>query len=440
MSDNSELALWEPVLPDKIPASASSASEITKYARQLSSRDIRAIVSAFEHEDYEMMAGFVWQKSLAALKKQVAGLGMDFVGEMLGRQDISATSSPLTAISDFEAISLAEDLGMTNSTEALRLRQGLQLVTHFSALDDRESEEEQMNREDAVSILRACVQSILSLPRIEVAVKFAEFRKALETKTFAASDSEIKTLLASPYFFKRTTLSIVLALLKSADGAQLEHATGNLNVLIPVLWNELRKPEKWQTGQAYAEVYAAGKKMAATGLRQALLAVKGFDFVPETLRSDTFSAAAAKLLAAHDALNNFYNEPEPMRILASLGTSIPKPAFPIAMSAVLTVVIGNPWGVSNAAQSDAEALLAGLRKEQWEYYLNECLPSDRRVAENVGYYNKPALRWIALVTRYSLQSLHVQRKKVHELISAATPGNVLGVMAAGKTLAAAIRA
>lgn len=74
-----------------------------------------AIVNAIENESYEMVATFVWTKAAAVLKKQVATLGMEFVGEMLGRPDLNEDSDPATSIADNEAISLAEDLGMISS-------------------------------------------------------------------------------------------------------------------------------------------------------------------------------------------------------------------------------------------------------------------------------------------------------------------------------------
>src|SRR5205823_7709859 len=131
-----------------------------------------------------------------------------------------------------------------------------------------------------------------------------------------------ENLKAAPYFFQRTVLSVLLALMKTAEGAQLDHSVANINTALPLIWDQLRKPERWQTGKTYAEVHAQGRKTATAGLRKALMRVRGFDFVPENLRSNTFSRAAEKVLQAHEAFNNFHNEPARMRALASLGTAI----------------------------------------------------------------------------------------------------------------------
>jgi len=75
-------------------------------------------------------------------------------------------------------------------------------------------------------------------------------------------------------------------------GATLEHTLANINVLVPAIWHNLRDSGRWQIGHCYAEAYSDGKTTVVGGLKSALLKVKGFDYVPENLRSDTFVKAA----------------------------------------------------------------------------------------------------------------------------------------------------
>jgi len=92
-------------------------------------------------------------------------------------------------------------------------------------------------------------------------------------------------------------------------------------------------------------------------------------------------------------MNNFYNEQEPMSHLADLGTAIPKPAFAKCLEATIAVWLGNYWGNSWAAEARAERILKSLRPEQWEYYINECLPRDRTVLDKLITSDKPINRW-----------------------------------------------
>lgn len=390
-----------------IPA-RSTPEEIVAFAKpQLSSRDMKSIVSGLESCSYEMVSTFVWTKASSVLKKQIASLGMEFVGEMLGRQDLDEDSDP-AALADHEALSLAEDLGIISSTQGIRLKHALELVSHFTRLEQDVAESEEMAEEEALMLLKTCISSILSKPTFETAIRFADFRKALGKRTLKADDGDVVAIVDSPYFFIRTTLSILLSLVKGAKGATQEHAVGNVSTLVPLLWPKLREPEKWQIGQAYAEVNAEGNREASAGLKHALLKVQGFDFVPESLRSNTFTETAARVLAAHFGFNNFYTEQEPMAILASLGTAIPKPAFAKCMEATLAVWLGNAWGHSYAAVSYSLKVFESLRSEQWEYYFNECLRRDRTILDKMQD-DRPISRWIDLARKFAFDELSLRK-------------------------------
>lgn len=407
---------WGPSGAIAIPTS-STPTEIVEFAKpQLSKRDMKSIVQAFENESYEMAATFVWTKASIVLKRQVASLGMDFVGEMLGRPDLDEDSDPATSLADNEAISLAEDLGIITGTQGLRLKHALELVVHFTRLEQPDAEEERMEVEEATMLLKTCIASILGKPSFEAAVRFADFRRALADRTLKSSDTDVLAILGSPYFFIRTTLSVLLSLVKSGKGAALEHAVGNLTLLLPMLWPKLREPEKWQVGQAYAEVNSEGNRVASAGLKNALLKVHGFDFVPESLRSHTFTEAAARVLATHFAFNNFVNEELPMAALANLGTAIPRPAFGKCMEATLAVWLGNRWGYSFAAQPSATRVLNMLRTEQWEYYLNECLRRDRTILDMLASDDKPTARWMELSNKYGFNKLDLRDVPIRRLV------------------------
>ena len=85
------LVVWEAIQPVDL-ASTATPTEIAAKARALSARDVRSITTAFQSESYEMVSTFVWTRAITSLKKQIASLGMEFVGQMLGRPDINDDS------------------------------------------------------------------------------------------------------------------------------------------------------------------------------------------------------------------------------------------------------------------------------------------------------------------------------------------------------------
>ncbi len=408
-----------------------------QYAHQLTTREKKQIVEALDTGNYEMGALFLWQKTMTGLKEQLGSLGMDFVGELLDRNDITADSAATQVLTDYDAVRLAEELGMFSTTQAMRLRNVLQMVAHFSGSSAKEEEDEdrQMVQEEALLCLRTCVQSVLGHEheRLAGALEFANFRRELEERTFSVDDQEVQHLLESPYFFRRTTLRVLLALAKTVQGAQLEHVLANTNVIVPSFWPGLRKPDRWLVGRAYADVHAEGRKTAATGLRKALLKVQGFDYVPEDLRSRTFLNAAAELQNVHFSSNNFYNEPAAIRALASLGTVIPAPALAQCLTAILCVYLGNHYGISRAAQPTAQAMLSNLGELRWKYYLDECLPGDEILLEKLMDANI-AERWNILVREYQLSTIDVKDAQVRRVVTNAAKGKAALVVKAAEGL------
>lgn len=411
------LTLWQPENGELLPATAKTPAEISNYAAQLSPRDKKQIVAAFDGGHFEMGVNFLWGKTLNALKKELSTVGVGLLGEMLGRQDVEEDDDVDDILTSRDAIRLAEELGIVSATDALRLRHTHELVSHFSQMDFNDSSMEEIDETEALASLKACIKSVLGRPKVEVAKKFVDFREALEGEAITQDSQYIDLLSGSPYFFKKLTVSVLMNAAKKNIGANLEHTLANVNVLIPAIWKELRDTEKWQIGHAYAEAFADGRTTTVGGLKSALLKVKGFDYVPENLRSDTFVKAAEAILRAHDGMNNFYNESAPVNNLAKLGTTIPTPALHACMTALLSVVLGNYYGVAWSAEAEASRILAKITKDRWTFYVNNALPSDTRILSKLSE-DKPRANWIKVASKYDFGDMQIKNKSVGSLIKA----------------------
>lgn len=409
------LAVWQPQSKELVPASANTPALVADCAKQLGAKDKHQIVTAFQAGHYEIALNHLWGKTITALKKELSTVGVGLLGEMLGRTDIDEEDDVDDILTSKDAIRLAEELGIVNSTDALRLRHTYELITHFSQLETEQSDTENIDPAEAMAALKSCVRGVLGRPKIEVAKKFVEFRNALEGQTLSEGDHRVEMLKSSPYFFYKLTVSVLLNAARKNIGANLEHTLANINVLIPAMWPSLRDSERWQIGHSYAEAYSDGKTTVVGGIKSALLKVRGFDYVPENLRSDTFVKAAEAILRAHEGLNNFYNEPAPVKQLHKLGTTIPTPAVPACMTALLSIVLGNKYGTAWAAQADANDLLKRMTADRWQYYFNNVLPSDIRILGKL-LDSKPQANWTSLLNNLGVVDLDVKPKNVSQLL------------------------
>lgn len=432
MSDKNEIVLWDEPVTSIVPVNLSKPSEIAEFAKQLTIREKNQVVKAYKDGSYELATTFVWGRAMASLKRELGALGITFLAEMLGRTDIREDDSVLDAITEKEAIKLAAELGVISRTEAMRLRHSQELVSHFSQRDPCE-DEESMEKTEAVNVLLNCVKSVLAKPRIQVATRFAEYRNQLETDTFEPNDPRCDTLISSPYFFQRLTIAVLLAGIRSHTGAKLEHCLSNLNLLLPLVWNKLREAERWQIGNTYAAVYADGLQKQTSGLKQALLKVKGFDYVPENLRSQTFIKAAEAIIRAHEGNNNFYNEEAPTMMLEKLGSVIPSPALGPCITALLCVRLGNYYGVSWTAKPHAQRLLKKLSSDRWKYYFDNILRGEIRILEKLLESN-PRSQWLSFVEELSLSEIAFGSIPIKKLLEASVEKNERRIISTVETL------
>ncbi len=387
--------VWAGPTGTLIPTSCSEPQEIVLYANGLNDKQKADIARAFEHGAYDMGAEYTWRRAMVRLKSTLKTLGMSFIGEMLNDDDIDEYSNIDIVLNDYSAINLAEQLGAINSTGALKLRHALEVISHYLS-DEAEKNNEELSKIDAAALVGSCVKYVLGETDISIAIEFSELRNRLYTETLTLADPQIEQLLDSPPFYIKTVVSVLLSGIKNEQGAAQEHAVGNLGVLIQPIWSHIPEKDKWQIGNAYRDATAAGDISATKGLKNALLKVKGFDYVPENLRSSTFKKAAKSLIDAHFAMNNFYTEAPLVANLSKLGSSIPAPAFIDCVQAYLCIYLGNSYGTSNAAFPTAKAELLKIPEDRWRYYFDKVLSTDEIILAKL-FSDKPKERFKTLV-------------------------------------------
>jgi hypothetical protein len=392
---SSREVVWSSPSGVDIPPTASQATDLIVYAAGLTTRQQSQITSALKDSAFDMAAEYVWRRAMSKLRGSLTGLGTKFIGEMLGNEDLDEYSNLETAITDFDTIQLAENLGVVSPNGSLKLRHSLETLTHFiggSAAKDGE----QFSGQEAQEVIYACVKYVLGAPEVDVSLEFSAFREKLLGSTLPPSDPQIEMLLSSPYFYLRTILSILLTAIKQEGGAKQENALANLNSLVEAQgWEKLSERERWSVGSLYKDVTAKGDSVAAKGLRTALSKVRGFDYVPENLRSNTFKKAAKALLDTHFSMNNFYSEPAAVRALASLGSTIPSPALVECLQAYLSVYLGNSYGHTWAATPVVLEELEKVTNDRWLYYFDKALDDDEIILGKLTN-SKPAERFIEL--------------------------------------------
>lgn len=400
MPEEMAITPWNSNAGAIIPTNVREVTDLLPYNKRLFQGEINQLEKALSNDLYSMAIEFTWLRTVNILREKVMSFGDEFVLEMLGRTSNDAVNS----ITESDIVRLATDLGIINETAKMRFLQIIELIAHFSS---RKVRDEEMSYPDALMSMSSCMKHVLALEDEGFQIQYNNFRDKLKEQRLHDFDETVTILELSPYFYKRTTVRTLLNLLRNSKGAEQEIVYNNMLVIIPKIWSELLSDDRYSLGVAYAESVNFSQEELTKALKAVLLKVKGFDYVPEDLRSRSFIEAANRLFSMHHSIDNFYKEPAAAKALLSMGTSIPKPALGPVMTAVITCKVGNSYGYSWDAQSALDGILDSVNEERWRHYFNSTFLADEEILYKlIMNSSKIDVRFTELVNKYKLHELN----------------------------------
>lgn len=433
MNNTNAIALWNSPNGVDMPVEVSEIQDLSNYIKTLSPREVQKIVSAFNSGLYDMATEYSWIRTLNILRDKVFSFGKEFVLEMLGRSD-SDVDSNQDFLSEVDIINLAADLGFINKTAKMHFLYYSEMIKHYSSRDV----DEEMDKTIAEGCIKNCIKYVLAFTDDGFEFSFNNFREKLKLGYIKNDEQLTFTLINSPYFYKRTTVRTLLNLSKSTQGGENENVLANMVFLIPSIWGDLLSDDRYPVGFSYSEAVSDGNVRLVKALKSVLLKVKGFDYVPENLRSRTFIDAANELLRVHFGANNFYNEPSAAKNLLSLGTSIPIPALGICITATLACKLGNYYNISYDAQEYLDEILKGITPDRWEYYFDQVLPVNETILLKLQDAN-PAEKWVEVINQFKLDKIDCKIQLIEKLIKSGKNNKIEQVKSIAKDLYDKIR-
>lgn len=418
MNEEKSLTLWNSNSGVTLPKNIITFKELVPYNKRLYPRELIQIEKAFDNDLYDMSIEYTWTRTVNIIKEKVMSFGQEFVLEMLGRSD----NDSISTLSETEIIRLATDLGIINETAKIRFLHIIELITHFSS---RKIFDDEISRLDALNHIQICMKYVLGFEEDGFQISYNNFRDRLKQESLDEYDEIVQTLIISPYFYKRTITRTLLNLLKISKGAEIENVYNNMLVIIPEIWENLLSDDRYDVGVYYAEAVNHSNEKLVKALKAVLLKVRGFDYVPEDLRSRSFIEVAKRLLDLHHGFDNFYKEPAAAKSLQAMGTSIPKPALGSCMTAVLASKLGNHFGRSDEAQAPLDNILDHLNEERWKYYFDATFLADEEILYKLTSNSSKINRnWAVLVNNYKLYELKgLNNTQINKLLTASKDKN-----------------
>ncbi|MEA3315284.1 MAG: hypothetical protein U9Q30_05455 [Campylobacterota bacterium] len=381
---------------------------LSNYFKALNINETKKIVNAFELGMYDMGLEYAWSRAMKVLDNRLENFGLDFIAEMTDRESLST----LEQLSNTEKIELAFELGMINTTAKMLLVQANETLNHFISRDIAGNDEE-IEPIKALGIVLDITKYILGNEIETSSIEFKDFRDKLKETIYQYSDNQINILKNSPYFYIKTTIRTILSLIKSAykenNISELSKVLNNANIFIVSLWEQIFIEDKKLIGTTYAQAISDGHKETVKTFSTILDAVQGYDFVPETTRSNTYKKIAREFSIVHFGMNNFYNEPIYAKKLNSMGTVIPDFALQECLKAVIISIIGNQYGRSDNAQEYNFKILDKVTTEQWKQFFSKLIIQDQTILERLTYSTSSMLEnWFKIINQYITDDFNIK--------------------------------
>jgi len=396
----------------------SSLYELTETKQTvvcLSVKEQARIVESFNAKFYDMSAEYIWSRTMNFLRDKISIYGNDFIADMLGYNNFSSVKD----ISEDFIIDLSADIGFINQTARIKLKNISTLLYHLQRREAVEIENEELTKSDALNIISTCIDYVLGADFESNFVPYVDMRRDLQSKLLSEDSPLLTSLANSPYFYIRTITHTMINLASDEKNPMLDVSLQNTVMVLKTVWSKLEENERWYIGITYSQAVSAGNAKLTKALRTVLNSNKGFDYVPESTKSDTYRRTARHLLAKHNEFDNFYNETEIANLLANMGTSIPRAAVFECLTAVLICRLGNSYGISIGAKEYLDAVLDSTSKENWAYFLNQMATNGELLYE-LAYVNRNngvLGEWSRIVIKYNLDKL-ILTEKVNSLIQA----------------------
>lgn len=384
----------------------------------LSDKEQAKVAKTFNDKYYDMSAEYIWNRSMNFLRDKMSVYGNEFIADMLGYNNFSSVKD----ISEEFIIDLSADIGYINQTARIKLKGISELLYHLQTRQAVEIESEELTKTDALNVIASCIDYVLGESSDSMFIPYVNMRTDLQSKLLGEDSPLLSSLVNSPYFYIRTITRTMINLASDEKNPTLDVTLQNTILVLKALWVRLDENERWFIGISYSQAVSAGNSQLTKAIRTVLNSTKGFDYVPESTKSDTYRKTARHLLAKHNEFNNFYSETEIANLLANMGTSIPKAAIIECLTAVLICRLGNSYGISNGAQSHLDSILDTISNENWAYFLNE-LATNSELLYELAYVNRNngVLQiWSQLILKYNLHRLILNEKPITDFIKASS--------------------
>jgi hypothetical protein len=310
---------------------------------------------------FDAALNFMWDETVVNLRTKVARFDLQYFYDSVvtdpQRRSKLKDEADLVKIEEWELIRGCHLTGILSDIGFKHLDYIRDMRNWASAAHPNQNE---LTGFQLISWLETCIREVIAKDPEGPAIEVKRFLNSIRNTALSANDAQ--HINAGMEYLPTDIVKSLLRTLfgmYTAENAAVQ-VKANIRLVAQKCWGLAPDDAKYDCGFRYATYAANGEVERRAAANEFLAVVDGLPYLPGDTLTLEISEKVNDLYRAHNAFNNFYNEPAHARALASYISSAGQVPDAVRNGYVKTVVmakIGNGYGVSGAAEPYYDSLI-----------------------------------------------------------------------------------
>ncbi|WP_036876362.1 hypothetical protein [Xylanibacter oryzae] len=354
---------------------------------------------------------YIWNLSIFDLQNKIIAYGIEYFLTAInwdGRP--LKTLDDLREIKDYQIISGVFGLGIISAEAHFFLEKCRELRNEFSTAHYPLGN---LDKLETFNFIKNCIKYVLTFDLPVPGLRIKDLIENLTIDKFENVDDIFAIIESqSPKIHGPILHNLFSNFIKQDCNLNLKH---NIKLIAPKLWEIVSDEVRSSIAAKFASLRDVKGKDAANEALAFLKLVDGINYIPESFKDIIFKKHSQLLIDAHYGWNNFYNETEYAKDLASLGKEVPISAIYTYVKAIILSFVGNSYGIATNAQQYNKLMISNLSQTSIRT-LFKIIDTDIDVIRELSS-NKPTRRLQDLMILVNDKTMLPRQREIFDFIT-----------------------
>lgn len=323
---------------------------------------------------FDSAINYVWNSTIVELRQKVIRFGLPIVAQITSK---TLDESKLLEMMDHDLLKLCLELNLITEEGYFKLDQCRAIRNSFSAAHPAMGA---LDEDEVVNVISRCARAALSDVNVPAGVNFNELIAAIKAGQFNTDQTSYWTAaIKGTHSAQRELIASALHGMYCDEALGQSARTNCATLFLPSVELDGIPASIIDQHQRYV---GKGEEAKASASRDFFTKFNMLGLLSEAERHSIVSTACDRLNAAHQGMNNFYNEPPfAARLHEIVGASVvPETVRWKFVKTVVSCAVGNQYGVSWAASPHYESMIKDFSPKALEMMLS--IPGSKTLVGN----------------------------------------------------------